>query len=422
MTVPGLARPWRRALRFGVGGVLWTAATLATAQGLTPQMSPTVTFDPYGARDRPPTARALSAAELRLARERAGSFYETLKAVPSFSQPRDRVTLATSWATVSPQGAVEQEFTVYWSAPFDVRRRADGALSPVLGGAHRLLYFTTNRTAASQQLEDRATRGNFSRSAADDGLAHDAFAMPRVLGELGGGTVYADMIVFTRDGRSALEPAPVGPLLQAQAQRLRKTVADQEAGFANSLRELEASMTPQAIAARRAKREERWKTETRDPAALAQRLDAAHRTDESDYARQKERMTAPATRDPKSVWWGPRLALDSVQARLAALDATARRSAACARVDSSFAAGYDVRYELAAAAPADCVPMVQVRPDLIDPKRPTSEVQLLTVWSRESLCGLPLASGQPGQRGLCENAVPLLRDIDWAALRRNLGW
>jgi hypothetical protein len=66
--------------------------------------------------------------------------------------------------------------------------------------------------------------------------------------------------------------------------------------------------------------------------------------------------------------------------------------------------------------------MVQVRRDLIDPKRPTSEVQPLTVWSRESLCGLPLASGQPPQRGLCEQAVPLLRDIDWAAVRRAIGW
>lgn len=401
---------------------LCIAAPALVAQGLAPQMSPVLTFDPDGPRDRPPTARPLSAAELRWVRERATGLYELLKAVPSFRQPRDRVTLATSWATVSAQGAVEQEFTVYWSAPFDVRRRADGALWPVLGGAHRLLYFTTNRAVSSQQLEDRATRGNFSRSAADDGLATDAFAMPRVLGELGGGTVYADMIVFTRDGRSALEPAPLGPLLQAQARRLRKTVADQEAGFANSLRELEASMTPEAVAARRARREARWRTETRDPAALARRLDAAHRTDESDYARQKERMTAPATRDPKTVWWGPRLALEAVQAQLARLDASGQRAAACARVDSSFASGLDVRYEAAASAPPDCVPMVQVRPDLIDPQRPSSEVQLLTVWSRESLCGLPLTSGPPPRPGLCENAVPLLRDIDWAALRRNLGW
>ena len=394
----------------------------AAAQPLPPQMSPIVTFDPDSAGSRPPTQRALTAAERKLARERADALYDAIKVSPSFREPKDRVTLATSWATVSAQQVVEQAFTVYWSAPNDVRRRADSSLWPVLGGAHRLLYFTTNLAPSAGKLEDRATRGNFSRSAGAWGLGFDAFAMPRVLGHAGGGTVYADLIVFTRDGRSAWVPAPLGPLLEAEVQRLRKVVADQETGFANTLRELEASMSPTAIAARRTKREERWRTETRDPAALARRLDAAERSDESDYIRQKERLTAPATRDPKSAWWGPRLALDSAQTRLAALDAAGRGSPACGRVDAAFQPAYDVRYELAAGASPDCVPMVQVRADLVDPKRPTGEVQLLTVWSRESACGLPLATGQPAQRGLCEDAVPLLREIDWAAMRRALGW
>jgi hypothetical protein len=74
---------------------------------------------------------------------------------------------------------------------------------------------------------------------------------------------------------------------------------------------------------------------------------------------------------------------------------TARRArrcaAACGRVDTAFLAEHAVRYEPAATAPADCVPMVQ----------------LLTIWSRESLC---------------EDAVPLLREIDWGAVRRAIGW
>lgn len=396
--------------------------SVAAAQRLAPQMSPIVTFDPDREGSRPPTARPLTPAELKLARERADAVYEAVKATPVFREPGERITLMTSWATVSPQRAVEQDFTAYWSAPNDVRRRADGSLWPVLGGAHRLLYFTTNQAPATHKLVDRATRGNFSRDAGSNGLQIDAFAMPRVLGELGGGTVYADLIVFTRDGRSVLEPASLGPLLQSEVQRLHKLVTQQEAGFAGSLRELEASMTPQAVDARRAKREERWKTETRDPVALAKRLDAAHRTDEWDYARQKERMSEPATRDPKSVWWSPRLALEAAQSRLDSLDAAGQRAAACGRVDAAFLAHDAVRFEPLAGASADCVPMVQVRRDLIDPKRPTSDVQLLTVWSRESLCGVPLASGEPPQRGNCVQVGPLLRDIDWAAVRRAIGW
>ena len=409
-----------RALAFAVAWVL--LCSVAAAQRLAPQMSPIVTFDPDREGSRPPTARPLTLAELKLTRERADAVYGAVKATAGFRAPGELSTLMTSWATVLPQRAVEQDFTVYWSSPNDVRPRADGSLWPVLGGAHRLLYLSTNRVPAASKLIDRATRGNFGRDAGRHGLPVEAFAMPRVLGEAGGGTVYADMIVFTRDGRSALDPAPLGPLLEAEAQRLRKIVTDQEAGFAASLRELEASMTPPAIAARRAKRAERWKAETRDPLALAQRLDAAERTDEADHARQKERMSAPGRREPKSVWWGPRLALEAAQARLAGLDAAGRAAPACGRVDAAFSSGNEVRYEPAAGAPPECVPMVQVRRDLLDTERPTSEVQLFTVWSRESLCGVPFATGQPPQRGTCENVVPLLREIDWSAVRRALGW
>jgi hypothetical protein len=402
-------------------GLAW-ACSAAPAQGVSAQMSPVVTFDPDRVHGRPPTARALSAAELKLARERAEALYELLKASPSFSQPRERSTLATSWAVVTPQGALEQEFTVYWSAPRDVRQRADTALWPVLGGAHRMLYFSTNRVPDASKLEDRATRGNFSRSVAAHGVPRDTFAQPRVLGELGGGTVFADMIVFTRDARNLLEPTPLGPLLEAEVQRLGKLVAQMEAGVAASLRELEASMTPQAIATRRAKREALWQAETRDPAALARRLDAAERSDDADHARQKERLTAPATRDPKSTWWGPRLALAAAEATLAAASTAARDGPACGRIDNAFAVDNAVRFVSAAVAPRDCVPMVQVRADAVDARRLTGEVQLLTVWSRESLCGVPLAGGAPPQRGLCEDALPLLQEIDWAALRRALGW
>jgi hypothetical protein len=205
--------------------------------------------------------------------------------------------------------------------------------------------------------------------------------MPRVLGELGGGTVFADTVVLTRDGRSVLEPAPLGPLLEAEVQRLRQFVADLDAGFARSPHELNASMTPQAVAARRARREERWKSETRDPVAL-----------------------------------------DAAQVRLASLDAAGQRTAACGGVDAEFLAHHAERFELLAGAPADCVPTVQVRRDLVDSRRATSEVQLLTVGFGEILCGLPVASGQTPQRGTCEQAVPLLRDLDWGAVRRAIGW
>ncbi|MBA4176176.1 MAG: hypothetical protein C0505_06405 [Leptothrix sp. (in: Bacteria)] len=409
-------------MRLALAAGLALLCSVAAAQRLAPQSSPIVTFDPDREGSRPPTARALTAAELKLARERADAVYDAVKATPVFREPGERISLMTSWAVVGQQRSVEQAFTLYWTAPNDVRRRADGSLWPALGGDHRVFRLVTNYPIGEGRLGDPATAGNFDRTGGSDANAFNAFATPRVLGQLGGGTVYADMVVFTRDGRSVLEPAPLGPLLESEVLRLRKSVADQETGFAGSARELEASMTPQAIAARRARREARWKRETRDPVALATRLDAAHRIDEWDYGRQKERMSAPATRDPKSVWWGPRLALEAAQSRLASLDAAGLRAAACGRVDAAFLAHHAVRFELLAGAPADCVPMVQVRRDLIDPKRPTSEVQLLTISFGGIFCGVPLASGPPPQGGSCEQAVPLLRDVDWAAVRRAIGW
>ena len=102
-----------------------------------------------------------------------------------------------------------------------------------------------------------------------------------------------------------LEPATLGPVLVGEIARYQKIIADLNRGTKSSLEQLEASMTPEAKAERRAKRAERWKTQFRNPATLASELDAADRSDEADYQRQKERLTPPAVRDPKSVYGAP---------------------------------------------------------------------------------------------------------------------
>ena len=388
------------------------------AQPTGPGLSPIVTFDPdRGMISRPPTQRPLTAAELKLARERAERFWDAVKVSPSFSQPLGLSTYLTSWAVIDEHGGFSQSFTAYWSDPRDVRRHKDGAFYGVMGGAHQLLYIETNFAPAGHNLVDPATRGNFSR----DGV----FAAPRTFGEIGGGTVYGDMIVFTRDGRSALEPAPLGPLLEGEIARLRKRIADMDAGNARALPELEASRTPQAVAERRARREERFRKDRprADAATMAREMDAAARSDESDYQRQKARLTPPATRDPKSISWGPRLALEADEQRLRGLDAAGAHAAACGRIDPAFAISDQVRYELASASGADCVPMVRVRRDLIDRKRPITEVQLMTIWFREGRCGERWEGAPPAnRRDKCSHFVPLLREMDWTAARRAIGW
>lgn len=284
-----------------------------------------------------------------------------------------------------------------------------------------LVYFEANTPPAASRLEDSATRGNFSRAVDHGGVTSDVFAQPRTFGDVGGGTFYNTILVLTRDGRSAIEPAPVGPLLEHETARYRKVIADLDRSMKTSLEQLEASMTPQVKADRRARRADRWKTQFRNPTVLASELDAADKSDEADYQTQKARLMPPATREPKSVYWGPRLALEAIEDRLASLDAADRRDGACGRVDPAFTAEHGVRFELATSGVAGCVPMVQVRKDLVDRKRP-GEVQLLTVWFPESRCGEQWVGKPSLQSNRCDVGLPLLRELDWGAFRTMLGW
>jgi len=407
-------------LRLIAGIVLLSSLVLAQAPPPTPRMSPIVTWDPDRDISRPPTERALTAVEMKVARSRADRFYALVKVTPGFSGPTKYVTLVTAWPIVW-DGAVQERFYVYWSAPRDTLERADGSLWPKMGGAHTMVYVQTNTPPLAAHLEDRATRGNFSRGFEESGRTSGVFAEPRTFGQVGGGTLYNEMLVITGDGRPALEPAPVGPLLEIEVARLTRIVADLDRGMKRSLDQLEASMTPEAKAERRARRAERWKTQYRNPDTLARELDAADKSDESDYQTQRARLSAPATRDPKSTYWGPRLALEAAEKRLASLDAAGRQGGACGRVDPAFTAENGVRFEPVGSGGAACVPMVRIRQDLVDRTRP-GDVQLLTVWMSESPCGEQWVGKPSLQSNRCDVAVPLLRELDWSALRSVLGW
>ncbi len=405
-------------LAFGLA-LGFSPASAQSTPGSQPRMSPIVTWDPDPG-VRPPTQRQLTPAELKAARSRAERVYDLLKAAPIFSQPAKHATLATAWPTVW-DGAVREQLIVYWSAPQDVKQRPDGSLWPKTGGAHLLAWFEANKPPTPPMLEDPATRGNFTRGLVAEDPLQGMFAEPRTFGQIGGGTLYNSMLVFTKDGRSVLEPAPAGVLLEGEIERVKRLIAGMDRNAKSSLEQLEASMTPQAKAERRAKRADRWKTQFRNPTTLTGELDAADKSDESDYQRQKERFTAPAVRDPQSVSWGPRLALEALEKRLASLDAAGRQAGACGRMDPAFAVHNGVRFEPATSGGAGCVPMVRIRRGLVDLKRP-AEIQLFTVWIVERPCG-ELWVGKPSlQSDNCDQVVPLFRQLDWAALRTVLGW
>jgi hypothetical protein len=401
--------------------LLLSSLSMAQAPApLAPQMSPIVTWDPGREISRPYTRRPLTAAELKAARARADRFYDLVKATPTFSQPAKHVTLVTAWPVVLDDGALNESFYAYRSAPADVRRRADGSLWPKMGGDHTVVSFQTNRRPQAFHLEDRAV-ARFSRTIENDGPPYEVFSQPRTFAEVGGGTLYNSLLVITRDGRSILEPAPLGPILAGEIARFQKSIADLDRETKRSLDELETSMKPQAKAERRAKRAERWKTQFRSPAALASELDAADKSDEADYQRQKERLTPPAVRDPKSVYWGYRLGLEALETQLASLDDAERRGGACGWMDPAFSPQNGARFEQAASARTGCVPVVRIRRDLVDLKRP-NEVQLLAVFLPDEPCGAYWAGKAALQSNRCDVAVPLMRELDWTAMRAVMGW
>lgn len=422
-----MRRTFTAALLLALGCTAAAAAQGAANVGA--ELSPGVSWMPYGALTRPVDLRPLTAAEVQLAQRRAAGFYAAFRASASFSAPRDRAHLVTSSAAVERPSesnrarapVLQQAITAYWSAPRDARRRPDGVLTPVLGGAHELVYFDTNVVPRADQLVDRATARDFTRGVTD-GRHGGFFAQPRVLGALGGGTVYADVVVLTRDGSGVLAPAPIGALLDLEIERLSRIVAEIERGSAERLREAEAAMAPEKVAERRARREQAWSRETRDPAALTRRLDAAHRSDLADLERTRRDFAIPPQPDPRHRYWGPKLALDAAQKLSASLTGAARMQPACGRVEPGFRGSDGVRFEVAGSAP-DCVPMVQVRADLLDPTRPLEEVQILVVSFRGSTCGEVIGGVRPlPSAGRCGYGVPLLREMDWSLARKALGW
>ena len=390
------------------------------------EMSPGVAFNPHGPHTRGIGLRALTADETRFVQSRAERFYAAVRASGSWRQPADRATLFTNAAGFDPPGVLTQSLIAYWTVPRDARRRPDGVLTPLLGGAHDLVYFEINQPLDAEQFVDPVTAGPFTRDV-ETGRPGGVFAAPRTFGDVGGGRVYGDLFVFPRDGREPLEPAPIGPLLTAEVERLKHAVKSMDEGAASRIRELESNMAPDKVAERRAAREQAWNRETRDPAQLAKRLDAAHRSDESYLERQRVDFTPPATPDPANRFWGPRLALKAAETTLSELrgqGAAALAQPACGRQEPGFSTTYSVRFEVAGRR-TDCVPMVQLRSNLVVGGRPAQEVQLMAVRFRGDRCGERWGTAMPAPGaggGRCTYGVPLLREMDWAAVRQALGW
>jgi hypothetical protein len=387
------------------------------------ETAPLPDWETYGPGGRPAGLRPMTAAEVQQARQRNLALYEVVQAAPSFHLVPGHARYATGDARVEKPGTVQQDFVVYWSRPDDVRRRAHGALWPVLGGAHQLLYFQMNVTLRAEHF---AKQDEFSRRDAE--AVHGGYFTPvEPLGQLGGGWIYADGIVFTRDGLPPFEPAPIGALLELEIARLSKMIEGDVKRGAEIVRRIEAQWTPEKRAESRARRDKRWARDFPDPEKRAKRILEEERIERARDDETVWRHTLPAQPDPRHPMWQPRLGIQAAQQLRASLDAQGRRQPACGRIAPNLPQTLNVRYEVVGspAAGTQCSPLVMVR-DLVDPKRPAGEIQMVFVYFRGSRCGELWAGRvlapmtERGER--CSYGVPLLREMDWGAFRRAIGW
>lgn len=386
-----------------------------------PEISPIVTWDSWATISRPPTKRPLTPAELRRLRARAETIYDLVKVTPTYRQFTTRILLMTAWPVVRQQdGVIQEDFLVYLTRPPDARRRPDGSLWPKVGGAHELVSLSLNGPPGTPSLRGTGDTPGFWRAVDGDGPVDGVFDAPRVHATIAGGTLLTTQFLLTRDGRSVLEPAPLAPLLEQEIARHRTSIEQADAARARTLAELEASMTPAAKSNRRARRAESWKNTFRNPDTMARELDAADKSDESSFQQEQQRLTVPVTRDPGSVYWGPRLARDALAGRLASLNATERSGGACWRRDATFRGDLGDRFEPAGSV-SGCEPLFRVRRDLVDPKTP-NDVQLLRLSFGESACGAEWAVPVGAARTKCDVALALLRELDWSAVKVALGW
>lgn len=388
------------------------------------ETSPLPDWEPYGPAGRPPGLRPMTAAEMQQARQRNLALYEVVKAAPSFNQVPGRARLATGDARIEKPGTVQQDFIVYWTRPEDVRRRANGALWPVIGGSHEMLYVIMNSPLSSGYF----AKGNSPFHRRDVEATHGGFFTPvNPIGQVGGGWIYDDAIVFTRDGAPPFEPAPIGALLELEIARLSKLIEGDVKRGAETVRRIEAQWTPEKLAESRARRDKSWARQFPDPEKRAKRILEEERIERAKADETIWRNTLPAQPDPRHPMWQPRLGIQAAQQLLASLDAQGRRLPACGRIEPGLPETLNVRYEVVGspAAGASCSPLVKTR-DLIDPKRPAGEIQVVLIWFRGSRCGAYWEArptrAMSDNDGRCGYSLPLLHEIDWGAFRRAIGW
>lgn len=232
------------------------------------------------------------------------------------------------------------------------------------------------------------------------------FLEPQKDGELAGVPVYGDTLVIARPGVALWKPVSMGQALQALLPAYKSAADTATAGIEGTQKAYADFMSPAAADKRR---QEVAAQRDAGAEANAHKLEIMQRRWEEDARKAAE----TAANDPKHR--EPVDAYKNAQSRLASLDAAGQAAPACIIVGPGRSPDSDWR--VVPLGTPNCRALVTRNPELLDGKRPRSELQVLYLSELTKvnrwLDDKKFLRNQPGD---CVAMAKILRQADWKQL------
>ena len=248
-------------------------------------------------------------------------------------------------------------------------------------------------------------------------------ASPKVIASLAGGAaeIYevatGTVLIQTPENVALLTPVSTERAIRAQLADMAKYLGASANSSAQSAKEIEAFLKPEAVEARRKKREADYEDAVKrgtHEKSLAQ----MRRLQESADATHVSKIRG--TTQPNQEQQDYASATAVLQSQLSALDASGRAAPACAREEPKSVFGAKWRY--GKVGEPGCAPLVEINPLLFE-VRPSERAKPRWLTVRLNYCmarDFRKISDHHPEEVACRKRLDMLRETDWVALRRAL--
>jgi hypothetical protein len=221
-------------------------------------------------------------------------------------------------------------------------------------------------------------------------------------------------LILLPEGIPLFTPVSSERAIQAQLAAIGNRLNSVAVGRTERSKELEAFLKPEAVEARRVKRENEYNaavargTHEKSLAQMRRHHDGA----DALHASKIDPSAAPSKETQDYIH-----ANELLKAQLNALDAEARAAPACARQEPRLSLAVSWRFDKVGAS--GCTPLVEINPSLME-VRPNERARARWLTIRLNDClerdFKKIAENHPSDL-TCRKRINMLRETDWAALR-----